>query len=72
MAKLKSETAQPILKGITTQLAKDRANVKIGENLNIIGFALRGIMVSLSKSFTPSAIGCNSPKKPVTLGPCRL
>ena len=45
--------------------------MRTGAKTKLNVFALVGITVSFSKSFKPSANGCNRPKKPTTLGPLR-
>ena len=69
--KLKSAIRQPSPNGITTQPAKARPNVKIGDSKKIIPFALFGIIDSFNNSLTPSVIGCKRPKKPTIFGPWR-
>ena len=43
--------------------------VKIGEKIKIYKLADPGIKVSLFNNFTASAIACNKPYIPTTLGP---
>jgi hypothetical protein len=59
-------------KGITAQ--EKRANKKVitGEKKNIKVLEEKGIIDSLDNNLTPSAIGCNNPQKPTTLGPLLL
>ena len=45
---------------------------KIDENKKIKTLELLGKIISLSNNFSPSAIGCNKPKKPTIFGPLRL
>jgi hypothetical protein len=54
---------------MTTQpnIAKDSET--IGANTNNPTFDIVGKIVSLVKSFKPSAIGCNNPHTPTTVGP---
>ena len=59
-------------KGKTAQPIKLKIKVNIGAIKNITIFELLGKIVSLTNSFSPSANGCNRPKKPITLGPFLL
>ena len=45
--------------------------VIIGAMTNTARLAPVGMIVSLQNSFSPSAIGCSSPKGPTTFGPLR-
>jgi hypothetical protein len=60
------------LKGNTAYDKKLKNKVKIGAIIKITLLALLGIIVSLIKSFKPSAKGCKTPNRPTTLGPLRL
>ncbi len=55
--------------GITLHATKDNENEIIGAIIKITLSALAGIIVSLVNNLTPSAKGCNNPKKPTTFGP---
>ena len=44
-----------LLKGITDQAIKDKVNVTMGANINILLFALEGIIISLKRYFKASA-----------------
>lgn len=57
--------------GIKTQISKPMSNVILGAAKNNIQLARTGITTSLKINFKPSAIACNVPQKPVTLGPLR-
>jgi hypothetical protein len=56
---------------MTTQDRRLRKNVSIGARAKLTGFDDEGITVSLANNFKPSAMGCNRPKNPTTLGPFR-
>ena len=58
-------------KGITDHVTNANKKVIIGANIKIIVFALLGNIVSLINNLSPSARGCNKPKRPTTLGPLR-
>ena len=58
-----------LLKGITAHAINDNVKVIIGAKMNIILFALAGIMISLKIYFNASAKVWKSPKGPTTLGP---
>jgi hypothetical protein len=58
-------------KGITAQENKAKVKVIKGENKKIIKLEGYGIIVSFANNFKPSAIGCNKPQRPTTLGPLR-
>jgi hypothetical protein len=55
--------------GITDHPKRLKNNVNIGAKINPKVFAFVGITVSLNINFKASAIGCNKPKNPTTLGP---
>ena len=52
-----SDTAQPLLTGITTQAMQASMNVSIGASRNSTRLAPAGITVSLVKTLTASAKG---------------
>lgn len=58
------------LNGINTQLNNDKTIVMYGAIKNKKTLDWLGIVASFTINFTPSAIGCKSPK-PVTFGPLR-
>ena len=58
-------------KGKIDQLSKLIKNVSMGAKMKLNVFAFVGITASLTKSFKPSAKGCNNPKKPTEFGPKR-
>lgn len=55
--------------GKTHHETKANKKVIMGANIKITKFALDGNIVSLTKSFKPSARGCNKPNNPTTFGP---
>lgn len=56
-------------RGIQMVMARSRA--KIGVMINRSGEDVVGRMGSLMNNFTPSAMGCKSPKGPTMFGPFR-
>lgn len=58
-------------KGIIDQPTKLRKKVKIGANIKLNVLEFVGITDSFRRSFNPSAIGCNNPRKPTEFGPKR-
>lgn len=56
-------------RGVQIESAINSASV--GVRINSVGDAEEGRTGSLMNSFTPSAIGCRSPKGPTMLGPFR-
>jgi len=58
--------------GKTAQPTKLSIKVSIGAIRNRTILELLGKIVSFTKSFNPSANGCNKPIKPITFGPFRL
>ena len=58
------------LNGITAQAINASVIVTIGARIKITLFELDGIIISLNTYFNASAIVCNNPKGPTTLGPC--
>ena len=59
-------------KGSTAQPIKLKIKVNIGATKNMIILELLGKIVSLANNLSPSANGCNKPKKPITFGPFLL
>jgi hypothetical protein len=58
-------TKKPVTeKGITDQPKRLNIRVKTGAKTKLKVLAFVGITVSLSRSFKPSARGCNKPQKP--------
>ena len=55
--------------GITTHPNRLKKSVNTGAKTKPKVLAFVGITVSLSSNFSPSAKGCNNPKKPTTFGP---
>jgi hypothetical protein len=60
-----------VLKGITAHPIKLKYNVKNGAKRNKNLLARFGKIISLNINFRASAKGCNTPQKPVMLGPFR-
>ena len=60
-----------LLKGIITHAKKPKNILNNGASKNKSGFALLGIVISLITNFKPSAMACNRPQNPTTLGPVR-
>jgi hypothetical protein len=58
-------------KGITAQDKTLKKKVLIGAKIKIIKLEELGIKVSLLKNLIASAMACNKPKSPTTLGPLR-
>ncbi len=69
MPTLMSAMTQPLSKGTTAQATSAVMKAIIGAITNRMPLALDGMIVSLSTSLRPSAIGCSRPKGPTTLGP---
>lgn len=67
----KSAKTAPSANGMAHQDNKPNKKVRIGAKIKILAFALEGKIVSLTKSFKPSANGWSNPKRPTTLGPLR-
>ena len=67
-----SQITIPSDKGITAHPIKLKIKVKLGAIKKIFVLVLVGKVVSLVNNFKPSAKGCVSPIKPITLGPLRL
>ena len=66
-----SASTTPGANGITAQTISATVKVTIGAIRNRPLFALVGMMVSLRKTFSPSAKLCSRPHGPTTLGPRR-
>ncbi len=66
-----SAMTTPTPNGMTAQAMSESTKVRIGASTKTTRLAPLGITVSFRKSFRPSAIGCNRPKGPTTLGPMR-
>lgn len=56
---------------MNTQISNPISSVMLGAARKSIQFARTGITTSLKINFSPSAIACNVPQKPVTFGPLR-
>ena len=55
--------------GMTAHATNDKVRVIIGAKINIVLFALAGIIISLNIYFNASARVWNKPNGPTTLGP---
>ncbi len=70
MPTLISATTSPSPNGITAQATRLSRKVSIGASMNTTRLAPDGMIVSLTSSLRPSAIGCSRPNGPTTIGPC--
>ena len=57
--------------GSGVHIIRASRRARVGARMNKIGDACVGRRGSLINNFTPSAIGCNSPRGPTTFGPFR-
>jgi hypothetical protein len=64
-------TTQPALSGTTAQEAKASVALMSGANMNSTLLAPAGMITSLKKNLSASAMVCSMPKAPTTLGPRR-
>jgi len=58
------------LRGIKHQTVKLIINIYADAKINNHFEAVRGIIISFTKTFNPSEIGWNSPCHPMICGPC--
>src|SRR3989338_2885666 len=69
---LRLDSTIPSVNGTTAHAASDGASAMIGARTNRNLLEPLGTMISLKNNFTPSAIGCSSPKYPTRFGPMRI